>query len=86
MSKTTKIRRLNSQLRKLVSKVNSLEWSNSQLRRKLTTTPFKQYTQPPLIATGKYSEECEMERIKEAIDVFIVKLFDADFKAPKGGE
>ena len=38
------------------------------------------------LATEIASDECETERIKESIDAFIVKLFGAGFKAPKGGE
>jgi hypothetical protein len=35
------------------------------------------------LATEIASDECETERVKELIDTFIVKLFDAGFKAPK---
>lgn len=76
MSKTTKIRRLNSKLSQLERTIDFLEWSNTRLIKDLGTVPFKHYTKPPEFRSSRYSEQQYYNELIEYIYKKMDQLYD----------
>ena len=77
VSKTKKIRRLLSKVKYLESNVNILEWSVSELMKKVTfKIPSRYYTPRPILEGGNLFELQEYRRVLD----YVYKAMDNEYR------